>query len=249
MPEILLTHVSVMAGNLHLLEGASFHIEHQATTLVIGSSGSGKTTFLKAAAGLLDYQSGSIVRGESDLRSFNREKTLEMHKNTGFMFQDAALWANKSIGYNLALPLRVKWPKIAKGEIDDRIERAVHSVGFKGELDLRPSTLSTGEMKLISFLRAVITDPDIIFLDEPLASLDRRKGEKLLSYMEFLKEKKKTMVIVSHNSELTARLADNMVLLHQGRVVKSGKYKEVFFSADPVVKEILYDAVEGESSK
>ena len=132
-------------------------------TILLGGSGCGKSSVLKAAAGLIPITGGTVKYGENSIYGLNQKEYARMQQHTGFMFQDGALWANKSIQDNLSLPLEIADPKAKPEAVQRKIEEALDIFSMCGSLNSRPSGLSSGERKIVSFLRAIITEPDILF--------------------------------------------------------------------------------------
>jgi len=133
----------------------------------MGPSGSGKSTLLKVAAGICVPDSGEVlVEGRSLLRMSDR-RLLEFRRASGFMFQDAALWANKTIFENLALPLQIHRQDLAAASVRAEVLAALRRAGLEASAELRPAQMSMGENKIVSFLRAVVLRPALLFLDNP----------------------------------------------------------------------------------
>ncbi len=162
-----------------------------------------------------------------------------MQAQSGFIFQDAALWANQTIYNNLSIPLRILNPEMKKSLIDERINSAVEMFKFRDNLQVRPSTISAGEKKIISFLRALMTDPDILFIDEPTTSVDKKNISRMNSIIKELKSRKKTIITVTHDFRLAKSIADNIILIDNGKIVKSGSFDDIVGSENADIKNII----------
>jgi len=157
----------------------------------------------------------------------NIAEELAFRKKASFGFQDAALWANQSIYNNLSLPVALHHPGISKTESDRRVKTAVQTVGYNESLASRPADLSMGEQKLISLARALILEPELIFLDEPTASLDEDSVDRLINILKNLKNEGRSMIIVSHDGRLIAELADRLCVVSQGSIAGFGTVDQV----------------------
>jgi ABC-type multidrug transport system ATPase subunit len=203
------------ASGLEIVKNLSFSLETGEALALNGRAGSGKTTALKLAAGLLSPTSGRILYKGQDLARNSRREEQAFRVESSFVFQDAALWANMSIYANLELPLTVHEPGLKHNEIDARIKEALDRAGFERPIDkvLRPAALSTGEQKLVAFARAIITRPRLLFLDEFTAGLDFAAAEGLVNFCRDFKEGGGTLLFVSHSQEQVEKLAERVIMI------------------------------------
>lgn len=238
-PPLELKEASFAFQGSRIMKQVSCRFEPATTTVVMGASGAGKSTLLKLAAGLMVPQEGQVYFRGKDLNLMAEAETVEMRRNLGFVFQDFALWANKTIYQNLELPLSFHFPAMSPKEIRNKIHDWAGRFGLEAELDMRPSQLSNGEQQLTSFIRGLIIDPEIILLDEPTASLDSVSRSKVLEVLLDLKSKGRTLVVVTQVPEVTSRVADRLVLIKHGRILVQGDFNEVVKNPDPQVVEIL----------
>ena len=222
-----------------LLDDINLSIIEGRTTLILGIAGSGKTTLLKAAAGLLIPDSGRLqIRGK-DLINISKKELEVIRRNNGFVFQDGALWADMSIEGNLSLPLLFHNPGIDKKEIDEKINYWIHRTGFWDTIKGRPAAYSMGEQKMISFIRAVINGPNMLFLDNPLELVDYRGSRNILEILKEFKEKGCTLIIVSQAPEVLQNLADDIIIIHEGKIIESGPAKSVLASTNENTKRVI----------
>lgn len=211
------------------------------TVVVIGATGSGKSQLLKAAAGLVIPEEGEVLFEGRDIGKMNYRDYQRMQARTGFMFQDAALWSNMSLREHLSLPMLAAEPQLHEEELDRRIAAAMADVDLLRDPGSRPAALSQGERKLLSYLRATVTDPEVIFLDEPTSFLDLKGSRLVVSGIDRFREEQKTLIVATHDQALGARIADLLVVLHRGRVVAAGPHYDIMESDDPAVREVLQD--------
>lgn len=222
MPQVLfsLDHICFSSRGSAIIQDVSLSIELGRRVAFTGRSGSGKSVLLKLAAGLIKPSSGTVWFGRSDIQRLSRREILEFRKLCAFVFQDAALWANQTILQNLSLPLQVHFPKFSARENRRTVERFCEKVGYTRPLTLRPADLSVGERKLVSFARALICEPSVLFLDDCTESMDRSTRARLFVLLDEFVSKGNTMVYVSHDGEFIRRYKDVVYVLDEGRVVR-----------------------------
>jgi phospholipid/cholesterol/gamma-HCH transport system ATP-binding protein len=209
------------------------------TTIIMGVSGSGRSTLLKVASGLILPDEGAVFILGKDFDKMSEKELLKFRGTSGFVFQDSALWANLSAYQNIALPLQFHNRKMSPWEIDQRIRHLIKEFDFRENLQFRPVSLSSGEKKVVSFIRALALDPDILFMDEPSSFIDNTTAEKILRILKRLKNQGKTLIMATHNPTLTSQLGDYLVILKDGAIVEFGEMKQVTKSKNPYVMEVL----------
>jgi ABC-type multidrug transport system ATPase subunit len=213
-----LREVGFIAQGARIVHSVSLEFEEGKTTALVGASGCGKSTLLKLSAGLLLPSNGEVLYKGRNIYTMNRAQTLEFRRETSFVFQDSALWANQNLYQILELPLRIHFPLLSRKERDKRIDEVIRDVGYTRDLHIRPSVLSMGEQKLIAFARAVICRPNLMFLDEWTESLDDTSANRLLSLVKQRRLDNNTIIFVSHNLEIIKSLAHTVILLVGGNV-------------------------------
>lgn len=190
-------------------------------TAISGSAGSGKSTVLKIAAGLLVPDRGSVLYDGKDISAFNRAALINFHQKCAFVFQDSALWANQTVREILELPLSVQYPHLTRAERAARLDEALDAVGYQKEVEIRPDRLSTGEQKLIAFARAILCKPELLFLDEWTESLDDNSARRLFEMVMRYKKEQKTVIFISHKVEIVRALADTILVMNSGALVET----------------------------
>jgi ABC-type transporter Mla maintaining outer membrane lipid asymmetry ATPase subunit MlaF len=240
MPPLLeLKDIVLASQDYVVLERASVTFAKGSSSVIMGPSGCGKSTLLKVAAGICLPDSGEVLLEGKPLQRLSEARLREWRRASGFMFQDAALWANKTIFENLALPLQFHYPELPPAEVHERVRASLRRGGLESSMDLRPAQLSMGENKIASFLRAVILEPDLLFLDEPTTSIDHAAQEKMMVMIREMKQRGCTIISVTHDAHLASMLANDLVVLKQGRVLAAADLSSVRRSRDPEVVEIL----------
>lgn len=231
--------VSYAPGSTTLFSDLSLSIPGKSCTVVMGPAGGGKSTLLRLGAGLIPPDQGTIGFRDQNWHALSDHENSSLREHLGFCFQNGALWANKSVYQNIELPFQYHRPKAGKQEVRDAVSRAARLAGIQGQLGLRPSQLSLGEQKLVSLARALVLDPEVLFLDDPTGSLDAQATEKLMGLFTDLKRQGRTLILVTQEPTVTARVADHLVLMAGGRVLTSGPFAEVVRNTDPEVTAIL----------
>ncbi len=240
---ISLRGVSLLSGTGAVFSDVTISLPVGSTTLVMGPSGSGKSALLKVAAGLIPADSGTVTLLGSRLGTLAKPEERELRRRNGFVFQDAALWQNLTVYQNLALPLQYHGVTEGASEVERRVRALTGEFGMQRRIDFRPAQLSAGERKMVSFLRAIILDPEVLFLDEPTSFVDHHGSELIIRRLRELKKRGTTMVASTHSAKISSQLADHLVVLDAGGVVAQGAFKDVVHAADRRVKEILSEVL------
>jgi phospholipid/cholesterol/gamma-HCH transport system ATP-binding protein len=242
-PIVTLDNVHLTLGGFEALRGVSLGFGEGKSTVIMGPSGCGKSTLLKVAAGLMPPDAGRVRFRGKDVFQMSERALLDMRKNSGFVFQDGALWENKTLFENLALPLQVHFTNLAAAERSRRVVRALERAGLEESASERPAALSGGEKKIASFLRALMTEPDVLFMDEPTLSIDHAMAERIHQIIRDLKARGRTIIAVTHDAQLTSTLADSLVVMDAGQVIAAGGFDEVKRSRNPRVRAILSEVL------
>ncbi|MEM7598496.1 MAG: molybdenum ABC transporter ATP-binding protein [Pseudomonadota bacterium] len=197
-------------------------------TVLFGQSGSGKTTVMRAVAGLLEAQHARITLGDTTLTDTAQNRAIPTHaRQLGYIFQDARLFPHLTVRQNLDYGTR-----FARGRQGPSFDRIVGMLGIDHLLTRRPATLSGGETQRVAIGRALLARPRLILADEPLAALDEPRKAEILPYFERLQSELDMPVLyVTHSVTELARLANQVVVLKSGRVVQSGPVSDVM--SDP----------------
>jgi phospholipid/cholesterol/gamma-HCH transport system ATP-binding protein len=245
---IELKDVSVLSQDYPMLLNVSVKIPRGRSTIIMGPSGCGKSTLLKVLAGIIIPDSGEVILEGQDYHTLSEKQIMDFKKRNGFVFQDSALWANKNVFENLSLPLRFHFPALDAARIEQKVKKALEYINLSDSVSLRPAQLSIGEQKMISFVRALITDPSIIFMDEPTLAVDNDMKAKLLSMIKKLKSGNSTIIAVIADSVITSMLADNLIILKSGIILAQGPYQEVIGSKNSEIKNIIKEILQKSSS-
>jgi phospholipid/cholesterol/gamma-HCH transport system ATP-binding protein len=240
---VVLKDVSLENKEETVLDGISLTFPGGSFTLVMGPSGSGKSVLLKVACGLIPPTRGAVEQFGRPLIGLSHREEVEVRRRTGFAFQDSALWQNMTVYQNLALPIRYHDPSIKDVHLRRRIYNLLEPYGMAAAHNSRPSDLSSGERKIVSYLRALMLEPEVLFLDEPLASVDSQAGRKITASIRELKSQGRTIVSASHSPQLASQMADYLLVLKDGRVLVFDRFDEVVRSNDREISSILTDVL------
>lgn len=197
------------------------------TTAVFGPSGAGKTTLLRMIAGLETPRRGTISAGGTAFYDSARGIDLPAHRRRiGYVFQESRLFPHMTVRANLTYA-----PAAKGGDAASRLDAIVDLMGIAHLLERRPARLSGGEKQRVAIGRALLSEPALLLLDEPLASLDRARRREIIPYLERVRAQADIPVIfVSHDLDDVARLADTLVVMREGRVAAHGPARDVFAS-------------------
>ena len=198
------------------LDGVTVDFEQGKFTAIMGPSGSGKSTLMHCVAGLDDLTSGSVHIGDVELGSLSdRDLTLLRRDKVGFVFQAYNLLPTLTAAENTTLPLDLAGRRPDSSWMD----QVVKSIGIADRLNHRPDELSGGQQQRVAIARALVSQPEIVFADEPTGNLDSKTGEEVLDFLRTaVEDLGQTMVMVTHDAGAAAR-AHRVLFLADGRIV------------------------------
>ncbi|MCL2211462.1 MAG: ATP-binding cassette domain-containing protein [Treponema sp.] len=215
------------AQDRSIIQGISVEFMEGKTTAIVGPSGGGKSTVLKMAAGLLLPNNGEVLYRGKNIAHMNRAENLDFRRESSFVFQDSALWANQDLFQILELPLKVHYPKMDRKERAQRIKEVTETVGYRKDLDIRPSRLSMGEQKLIAFARALLCNPELMYLDEWTESLDETAADRLINIVRHKQKEDKTILFVCHDMRIIRILAEYVIVIVDGKIAVHATKEQV----------------------
>ena len=201
------------AKTVHALDGVSFGVRESSFVSIVGPSGCGKSTLLKIISGLLPANSGKVM--------VNGNPVEEPLENVGMVFQSPVLLKWKSVVGNIMLP--VEFAKLNRTDYLEKARSLVRLVGLQGFEEMPPYELSGGMQQRVSLCRALVTDPQVLLMDEPFGALDAMTRDELdLELLRIWDEKKMTVLFVTHNIQEAVFLSDSVVVMspRPGRVIE-----------------------------
>lgn len=219
---LTLDEVRVAYGHAVAVDDVSLGLPEGQVLAVLGPSGCGKSTLLRVVAGLERLSAGTISYDGADLAGVPTHK-----RGFALMFQDGQLFGHRTVGDNVAYPLRIRHR--SRSEIGRRVEELLELVGLSGFADRVPATLSGGERQRVALARALAVEPRLLLLDEPLSALDKSLRERLaLDLRDILTRAGTTALLVTHDHEEAFAVADRMALMRDGRLVQEGALVDVW---------------------
>ena len=226
---IEIKNLSKTYDDLTVLKHIDLNIEKGEVIVIIGPSGTGKSTFLRCLNFLETPTTGSIsIHGlHIDSQNASKNDVLQLRKLTSMVFQNYNLFANKTALGNIMEPLLIAQKK-SKKEATAIAESMLELVGLSDKRDFYPSQLSGGQQQRIGIARAMATSPDVILFDEPTSSLDPELVSEVLDVIKSLKEKHTTMLITTHEMEFARNIADRIIFMSDGIILEQGTPEEIF---------------------
>jgi phospholipid/cholesterol/gamma-HCH transport system ATP-binding protein len=187
---------------------------------------------------LIRPDEGRVIVHGQDVMALRGKELTDARRRMGFLFQTAALFDSISVGENVAFPLRrhTDWPD---KEIREVARARLADVGLENEFNKMPAELSGGMKKRAGLARAMALDPDILLVDEPSAGLDPITADEIDDLLVHLKKEGTTVVMVTHDIPSARHVADELAMLHEGRLVAQGTAKELDHSTDPLVRAFM----------
>ncbi len=228
-----------------VLEGVSLRVETLDRLVIMGQSGSGKSTILRLILGILPPTEGEVFFKQFEISRLRRRKLQHIRTQMGMVYQYSALLSSRTVRDNVALPLEELTHK-TRAEIDQSVDQKLEMVGMLDVKEQMPSELSGGMRKRVSLARALVMEPELILFDEPSAGLDPVISSVIDELIISLTEQSKvTSVIVTHEMDSAFRIGTRMAMLYQGKIIEQGTPEEMQRSENPVVAQFLSGSTEG----
>lgn len=232
-------------GERVILDGISLTIPRGKVTALMGASGGGKTTVMRLIGGQYRAQSGHLTFDGQEVAALNPTDLYVVRRRMGMLFQFGALFTDLSVFDNVAFPLR-EHTDLSESMIRDIVLMKLEAVGLRGARDLMPSEVSGGMARRVALARAMALDPELIMYDEPFAGLDPISLGTAARLIRQLNDTLGlTSVIVSHDLDETFHIADQVIVLANGKIAAQGTPDEVRNSTDPLVKQFVTAAPDG----
>lgn len=220
---ISVTGLNKSFGDTSVLKDISLDIESGERVVVIGPSGTGKSTLLRCLNYLDTPDSGSIRVGDLtvDPANASRASILALRRRTSFVFQNYALFANKTARQNITQAL-VTVKGMSKSDAIARADDILRETGLSDKADAYPAALSGGQQQRVGIGRAMALDADLMLFDEPTSALDPEWVGEVLDLMRRVAEKRQTMLIVTHEMQFAREIADRILFMSDGEIVEQG---------------------------
>ncbi len=244
-PLIQIRDLSFRRGARVIFDGVDMDIERGKITAIMGPSGTGKTTLLRLIGGQLRPQRGSITVDGQQVHALSRTALYQLRKRMGMLFQSGALLTDMNVFENVAFPLR-EHTRLPESMIRHLVLMKLESVGLRGARDLMPSELSGGMARRVALARAIALDPMMIMYDEPFTGQDPISMGVLVSLIHTLNDALGlTSIIVSHDVQETASIADYIYVISEGKVVEHGTPEQLGQTRSEWVTQFMHGLPDG----
>lgn len=228
-----------------VLGGIDMEVRKGETLVIIGRSGCGKSVLLKHIIGLMWPDDGTVTVEGLVLSEMKSHDLYRLRLRFGMLFQNAALFDSMTVAENVGLALTEHGRK-SPPEIAEIVSYKLELVGMKGTERMMPADLSGGMKKRVSLARAIAFDPDYILFDEPTTGLDPITADAINDLIVELGERLAvTSIAVTHDMKSAYKIADRIIMLHDGKIIKSGTPEEIQHSADPIIHQFINGLAEG----
>lgn len=228
MTELIVRDVHKYLGGLHILQGASFTAERGSIVSLLGASGSGKTTLLRCIAGLEQPEQGFISIGDKPVLDSAKGLTIAPeNRNIGLVFQSYALWPHRTVMENVAYGLKLRG--VNKVEAGKRVQATLEKIGLGHLAERYPDQLSGGQQQRVAICRALVYEPRVLLMDEPLSNLDAKLREEARYWIrKLILDLEICGVLVTHDQSEALAASDNILLLRNGAIVQEGTPQSIY---------------------
>jgi phospholipid/cholesterol/gamma-HCH transport system ATP-binding protein len=236
---IRLEDVHKSFGRLRVLRGISLQFPRGKTTVVLGPSGCGKSVMLKHILGLIRPDRGEVWFEQTRVDTLGESRLVPIRRQIGFLFQQGALFDSMTVAANVEFPL-LEHTDLNERQRNERVQRVLGMVGLNDTAKKMPADLSGGQRKRIALARAIVLQPKVVLYDEPTTGLDPIRADVINELIRKLqRELKPTSIVVTHDLGSAFKLADQVVMLHEGRVAFNGTVDQIRQSTDQIVQRFL----------
>jgi phospholipid/cholesterol/gamma-HCH transport system ATP-binding protein len=239
-------------GKKEVLRGVTLSIKTGETMVIIGRSGCGKSVLLKHVVGLLKADEGEVQIDGQVISAMSQADLYNIRTKFGYLFQGAALFDSMTVGENVGLALRENY-ELSEAKIREIVAEKLALVGLPNIEQMKPSELSGGMRKRVGLARALATNPEYIFYDEPTTGLDPIMSDAIDTLIKDLAQKLRvTSVVITHDIQSVYKVADRIAMMHEGKIYFLGNAKDLAETQDPIVRNFVdrisfHDvAIEGE---
>jgi len=227
-------------GSNVVLDNISLTIEKGKTTVVIGPSGCGKTVLIKHFIVLLRPSSGEVYFKNQRIDNLSENELNKIRTHYGFLFQGGALFDSLSVFDNIIFPIRQHYKITDWGLVEELVKAKLAMVGLDGFQNYYPANLSGGQRKRVALARAIALNPEVILYDEPTTGLDPIRADVINELvLKLQKELGVTTIVVTHDMTSAYKIADRIIMLHNGKIIADGDAEHIRNHPHPVVQQFI----------
>ncbi|WP_457638642.1 ABC transporter ATP-binding protein [Persephonella sp.] len=243
--KIIVKNLTKRFGDREILKNISFDVKEGEIFVLMGGSGSGKSTTIKHIIGLLKPTEGQIIIDGTDITRLSDRELIDFRKKMGYLFQEGALFDSLKVWENVGFYF-LENTDMPKEEIYRLAQEKLSLVGLKGIEELYPSELSGGMRKRVSLARAISTNPEIVLYDEPTSGLDPVTSAMIDNLIVDLRNTLGvTSIVVTHDLDSAFGIGDRIAMIHKGVIYAIGTPEEIKNNPDPVVQQFINRKAEG----
>ena len=248
--KIQLQNVKKSFGSKTVLNGIDLSVNQGESMVIIGGSGTGKSVMLKCILGLMSPDSGKVIIDNQNVGDFNAQDRQNMMRKFGMLFQGGALFDSMKVWENIAFGL-VQGQQMPKDQAHDIAIQKLQQVGLTAQTgDLFPAEISGGMQKRVSLARAIATNPEIIFFDEPTTGLDPIMADVINNLIvDCVKDLGATAVTITHDMTSARKIADHVAMIYEGQIIWNGDVKELHDSKNSYVDQFIHGRADGPITK
>ena len=237
---LALRNVTKKFGGNVVLDNISLGVEKGRCTVVIGPSGCGKTVLIKHLIVLLRPSSGEVYFKDRRIDDLEEKQLNRIRTHFGFLFQGGALFDSLSVTENILFPIKQHYRVAESSGIDELVKTKLAMVGLDGFQDYYPARLSGGQRKRVALARAIALNPEVILYDEPTTGLDPIRADTINELiLKLQRGLGVTSVVVTHDMKSAYKVADRIVMLHEGRILADGDTEHIRNHPSPVVQQFI----------
>jgi phospholipid/cholesterol/gamma-HCH transport system ATP-binding protein len=230
-----------------VLDNISLGVEKGKCTVVIGPSGCGKTVLIKHLIVLLRPSSGEVYFKDMRIDNLQDDELNRIRTHFGFLFQGGALFDSLTVTENILFPIRQHYRITASSGVDELVKSKLAMVGLDGFQDYYPAGLSGGQRKRVALARAIALNPEVILYDEPTTGLDPMRADTINELvLKLQRGLGVTSVVVTHDMKSAYKVADRIVMLHEGKIFADGDAEHIRDHPNPVVQQFIKGQVSQE---
>lgn len=237
---IVLKNVTKKFGGKVVLDNVSLAIEKGKTTVVIGPSGCGKTVLVKHLIVLLRPSSGEVYFKDQRIDNLGENELNKVRTNYGFLFQGGALFDSLSVTENILFPIRQHTKVTDWAQVEDLVKAKLAMVGLDGFQNYYPANLSGGQRKRVALARAIALNPEVVLYDEPTTGLDPIHSDVISELiLKLQRELGVTSVVVTHDMTMAYKVANRIIMLHNGKIIADGNADYIRSHPHPTVQQFI----------